>query len=173
MSTGSKKPRERAQRAGIARPMRNLLMYVDTSVIGGCEDAEFAAGSRALWEHFVSGRHTLIVSAHTLRELQGAPEAVRKRLMDVPEGHQIVLADSAEAAELADAYLARGVVGPGSHADALHVALASVGRTDVLVSWNFRHIVNLGRIRLFHSVNIERGYGSIEIRSPTEVLEYE
>jgi hypothetical protein len=40
-------------------------------------------------------------------------------------------------------------------------------------SWNFKHIVNLGRIRLFHSVNIERGYSTIEIRSPTEVLEYD
>lgn len=153
--------------------IKNLLMYVDTSVIGGCEDPEFATGSLALWRHFIEGRHTLALSAHTLRELQGAPEAVRKRLIEVPERHQIVLADSAAAAELADAYLARGVVGPGSHADALHVALASVGRVDVLVSWNFRHIVNLGRIRLFHSVNIERGYGTIEIRSPTEVLEYD
>jgi hypothetical protein len=91
----------------------------------------------------------------------------------VPAQHQIVLPDTEEAADLANAYLSRGIVGPGSHADALHVALATVGRVDVLVSWNFRHIVNLGRIRLFHSVNIGRGYGTIEIRSPTEVLEYE
>jgi hypothetical protein len=148
-------------------------MYVDTSVIGGCEDPEFATGSQALWRHFVEGRHTLVLSAHTLRELQGAPDAVRARLMEVPAAHQVVLADTTESAELADAYLARGIVGPGSRADALHVALASVGRADVVVSWNFRHIVNLGRIRLFHSVNIERGYSAIEIRSPTEVLEYE
>jgi hypothetical protein len=91
----------------------------------------------------------------------------------VPAAHQLLLADTEEAAELAAAYIARGVVGPGSHADALHVALASVGRVDALVSWNFRHIVNLGRIRLFHSVNIERGYATIEIRTPMEVLEYE
>jgi predicted nucleic acid-binding protein len=154
-------------------PIKNLLMYVDTSVMGGCEDTEFCRDSLALWEHFIAGRHTLVLSAHTLRELQGAPEAVRKRLAEVPEAHQVALADSSEAAELADAYLARGIVGPGSHADALHVALASVGRVDVLVSWNFKHIVNLGRIRLFQSVNLERGYGTIEIRSPTEVLEYE
>jgi hypothetical protein len=153
--------------------MRNLLMYVDTSVIGGCEDAEFAASSQALWGQFVVGRHTVVLSAHTLRELQGAPEPVRARLLEVPEQHQLVLPDTPEAADLAEAYLGRGIVGPGSHADALHVALATVGRADVLVSWNFHHIVNLGRIRLFHSVNIERGYGTIEIRSPTEVLEYE
>ena len=148
-------------------------MYVDTSVVGGCEDPEFAAASQALWSHFVDGRHTLVLSAHTVRELQGAPDAVRARVLEVPDENQLALADSQEAADLADAYIARGVVGPGSQADALHVALATVGRVDVLVSWNFRHIVNLGRIHLFHSVNIERGYSVLEIRSPTEVLEYD
>ena len=62
------------------------------------------------------------------------------------------------------------VVGPGSRSDALHVALASVGRVDVMVSWNFKHIVNLNRIRLFNAVNLEEGYSLIEIRTPKEVL---
>lgn len=59
---------------------------------------------------------------------------------------------------------------PGSRADALHVALASVGGADVLVSWNFKHVVNLGKIRSFNAVNLEQGYGLIEIRTPKEVL---
>jgi hypothetical protein len=67
-------------------------------------------------------------------------------------------------------YLAHGIVGPGSHSDALHVALATIGRVDVLVSWNFKHMVNLGRIRLFNPVNLEQGYGLVEIRTPKEVL---
>jgi hypothetical protein len=67
-------------------------------------------------------------------------------------------------------YLFHGILGPGSRSDALHVALATIGRVDVLVSWNFRHIVNLGRIRLFNAVNLEQGYGFIEIRTPKEVL---
>ena len=153
--------------------MRKLLIYADASAIGGCEDPEFAVPSCALWERFVAGTHLLVLSTHTLRELVGAPDPVRARLDSVPLEHQIVLADNQEAFELADAYLKRGIVGPGARSDALHVALATVGRVDVLVSWNFRHIVNLGRIRLFHSVNLERGYGLIEIRSPQEVLEYE
>jgi len=103
----------------------------------------------------------------------GAPEAVRQRLAEIPDKNQLVVEDTDDAFELADAYLSRGIVGPGSRADALHVALATVGRADVLVSWNFRHIVNLNRIRLFHSVNIERGYATIEIRTPREVMEYE
>jgi hypothetical protein len=121
---------------------------------------EFAADSLALWQRFVRGMDTLVLSAHTLRELQGAPDSVRARLTEVPDEHVVVFSDTDEA------YLSRGVVGPGSRADALHVALATVGRVDVMVSWNFRHIVNLGRIRLFQAVNLEKGYGLIEIRSP-------
>jgi hypothetical protein len=153
--------------------MRRLLIYVDASVVGGCEDPEFAADSRQLWREFVRGSHMLVLSAHTLRELQQAPDLVRGRILEVPPANQLLLADSEEAADLADAYLRRGVVGPGSHADAYHVALATLGLVDVLVSWNFKHIVNLGRIRLFHSVNIELGYPTLEIRTPTEVLHYE
>lgn len=153
--------------------MRRLLIYADSSVIGGCEDPEFAEASRTLWQRFVEGAHTLVLSVHTLRELTQAPAAVRVRVDQVPTDHVIVLPDSEEAFSLADAYIQRGIVGPGSRADALHVALATVGRVDALVSWNFRHIVNLGRIRLFHSVNLELGYSLIEIRSPREVLSYD
>jgi len=98
---------------------------------------------------------------------------VRARLTRLPEADVVMLPDSDEAYGLAEAYLQRGVVGRSSRADALHIALATVGRADVLVSWNFRHIVNLNRIRLVHSVNIERGYPLLEIRSPKEVLSYE
>lgn len=74
---------------------------------------------------------------------------------------------------MANACLNRGIVGPGSQADALHVAMATIGGADVLVSWNFKHIVNLGKIRLFNAVNLEQGYKVLEIRTPKEVLEYE
>ena len=153
--------------------VKQLRIYLDTSVIGGCEDPEFAEDSKTLWRQFIIGQHMLVLSAHTLRELQGAPESVRQHLLDIPEEKTILLEDSSEAAILAQAYLQRGVLGPGSYSDALHVSLATVGRADVLVSWNFKHIVNLGRIRIFNSVNVEFGYGILEIRSPKEVLRYE
>jgi len=150
--------------------MRHLLIYVDASVVGGCEDKEFCEDSLSLWRLFISGEYVMGISEHTLRELAGAPEPVRRRLQEVPEAHRISIADNAEADELAEAYLAHRIVGPGSRADALHVALATVSGSDVLVSWNFKHIVNLGRIRLFNAVSLEMGYRGIEIRSPTEVL---
>lgn len=148
-----------------------MLMYVDASVVGGCEDAEFAEDSRRLWQAFVRGEHTAVLSYLVLDELQGAPKPVRDHLLEIPPEHHIVLPRLAEARTLAQAYLDHGILGEGSRADAVHVALATIGRVDVLVSWNFKHIVNLGRIRLFNAVNLEQGYGILEIRSPKEVLE--
>jgi len=63
-----------------------------------------------------------------------------------------------------------GVVAESSISDARHIAIASVERVDVLVSWNFKHIVNINRIHLLNSVNIKLGYPLLEIRSPREVL---
>jgi hypothetical protein len=154
-------------------PARKLLIYVDASVIGGCEDDEFKDASRALWEQFRTGQHTLVLSEHTVRELANAPPAVRSRITEIPRENQLVLPDQPEAVALAEAYLAQGVLGPGSYSDALHIALATIRRVDVLVSWNFRHIVNFGRIRLFNAVNIKEGFGVLEIRTPREVLDYE
>ena len=127
--------------------MKKLYIYVDASVIGGCEDSEFAEASLALWGLFVDGFYIQVLSEHTLRELGGAPERIRARLLEIPEANQVVLTDTPEAEALAEAYLAHGIVGPGARSDALHVALATIGRVDVMVSWNFKHIVNLGRIR--------------------------
>jgi hypothetical protein len=153
--------------------LRQLKIYVDASVVGGCEDKEFAEDSLKLWRLFVNGTYIQVLSEHTLRELRHAPDRVRSRLVEVPQNHQIILPDSDEADDLAQAYLDHGIVGPGSRADALHVALATAGHTDVLVSWNFKHVVNLGRIRLFNAVNLEQGYGPIEIRTPREVIGHE
>jgi hypothetical protein len=58
--------------------MKRLLIYADASVIGGCEDVEFAEDSRALWRCFIEGRHDLVLSTLTLAELKGAPDVVRK-----------------------------------------------------------------------------------------------
>lgn len=150
--------------------MKKLAVYIDASVVGGCEDEEFTETTLKLWKKFIIGEYHAVLSEHTLRELQGAPEKVRNRLLEIPEENQMLLPDTPESFALADAYLEHGVVGPGSKADALHVALATIGRVDVLVSWNFKHVVNFGRIRLFNAVNLEQGYGLVEIRSPQEVL---
>ena len=81
-----------------------------------------------------------------------------------------VLALASEAEELAAQYIRDGAVGKNERADALHIALATAARVDVLVSWNFKHIVNLRRIHAFNAVNLKHGHPVLEIRSPREVI---
>jgi len=144
-------------------------IYTDTSVLGGCEDDEFREASRRLLAAFEDGESMLVLSELTLRELEAAPEAVRMALGRVPAAHIEILALSPEAEELAAAYIDDGAIGERLRADGLHIALATVARVDVLVSWNFKHIVNLRRIHAFNAVNLKRGYPLLEIRTPREV----
>jgi len=146
-------------------------VYTDTSVIGGAEDREFRDTSRRLLEAFQRGDMTLVISELTLRELEAAPAGVRDALGRIAPEMIEVLPVVREAEELADAYIADGAVGPRMRADALHIALATVARVDVLVSWNFKHIVNLTRIHAYNAVNLKRGYPLLEIRTPREIVE--
>ena len=144
-------------------------IYAGTSVLGGCEDEEFRDASLRLIDAFVAGELILVLSDLTLRELEAAPEAVMLSFARVPEAHIELVGVSAEAEELAASYIREGAIGANMRADALHIALAVVARVDVLVSWNFRHIVNLKRIRAYNAVNLKRGYPLLEIRTPREV----
>jgi hypothetical protein len=139
-------------------------------VVGGCEDDEFAEHSLRLMDCFVRGDSVLVVSTLTLQELAAAPEQVRNHLARVPEVHIETLQLDAEAMELAEAYIAAGVIAAKMRADAQHIAMATVARVDVLVSWNFKHVVNLQRIHGYNSLNLRRGYPLLEIRAPREVL---
>jgi hypothetical protein len=147
-----------------------IRIYTDTSVLGGCEDAEFAEHSVRLMDGFARGDRLLVLSTLTVQELAAAPLKVRQRLASVPEAHIETLQLEAEGKELAEAYIAAGVLTAKMRADAQHIAIATVGRVDVLVSWNFKHIVNLQRIHGYNSVNLRKGYPMIEIRTPREVL---
>lgn len=145
-------------------------VYTDTSVLGGCEDEEFAEHSVRLMESSVRGERVLVLSSLTVQELAAAPAGVRRRLASVPEAHIETLELDAAAKDLAEAYISAGVLTAKMFADAQHIAIATAARVDVLVSWNFKHIVNLQRIHGYNSVNLRQGYPMIEIRTPREVL---
>ena len=127
----------------------------------------------ALFESFKSGAAIIVVSDITRAELKAAPPPVREVLSSVPTEHVEMVTSSPDTDQLANTYLSEGVVGATSFADAQHIALATVNRVDVLVSWNFKHIVNLARIHGYNSVNLRLGYPMLEMRPPTEVLNYE
>jgi hypothetical protein len=148
-------------------------IYTDTSVIGGCLDEEFSAGSLALFDCFRSGSALMVLSSLTLAELEAAPAKVQAVIKAVPKQFIDYIEFTQDASELAEVYLREGVVTKKCRVDAQHIATATVNRVDVLVSWNFKHIVNLERIHGYNSVNLRRGYPLLEIRTPIEVLQYE
>ena len=153
--------------------MKRLRIYVDTSVIGGCCDDEFADVSMPLIVAARDGKVVLVVSDLTLAELEKAPQEVRGILSSISSDNIEAVDTIEEAIELQRAYLDAGVVTERYSNDALHIAIATVCRADVLVSWNYKHIVNFSRIRAFNAVNLREGYQPVEIRTPLEVSGYE
>lgn len=145
-------------------------VYADTSVIGGCFDLEFKVWSEALFEEFKSGTKSLIVSDLVHWELTNAHSDIQNKLNEVPLQYRTDLVTTAEAKKLADMYIQEGALTNKSYHDAVHIALATLNHADVLASWNFKHIVNLNRIRLYNSINLRMGYNLIEIRTPREIL---
>jgi hypothetical protein len=153
--------------------MKRPRIYIDTSVIGGCLDDEFAHWSNGLMKEFAAGLFVPILSDVVAAEIKDAPPAVRKRYEELLDsGHELVLVTE-EVVELAEAYQRKGILTPKFYDDGLHIALATVAEVDLLVSWNFRHIVHFDKIRLFSSVNLELGYKPLQIYSPREVTRIE
>ncbi|RYE18538.1 MAG: PIN domain-containing protein [Sphingobacteriaceae bacterium] len=148
-------------------------IYLDTSVFGGYFDAEFEVWTKILFDRIIEGRYMVIYSNLTDAELTNAPEKVRKSLSKIPDDSIEYIENSVAAAQLADLYVQRKVVGRTSLPDCNHIALATLNNADILVSWNFKHIVNINRIRGYNSINFEFGHKVLEIRSPREILEYE
>jgi len=137
--------------------MKQLRVYIENSVVGGYFDAVFAEATRKLFEKFRNGEYLAIISNHTYGELyNGAPENVKSNLETM--------------LDLTQKYMDEKIVSESYRSDALHIAIATVTGVDVLVSWNFKHIVNLNRIKLFNSVNLKEGYNLLEIRTPLEVI---
>ncbi len=149
--------------------MHKIRVYVDTSVFGGVSDEEFSESSRRFLGRISNGEFRIVVSSELLRELRSAPERIRRELDAIPDDLLEDVPVDAEVEALADAYVAAGVLGEASRSDAIHVSAATIARADLIVSWNFRHIVNFDRIRKYNAINVLKGYGPIDIRSPAEV----
>jgi len=148
-----------------------MRIYIDTSVIGGYYDEEFEEWSKLLFKEIILGKKKAIISDITLNELEDAPKHVRDLLSEIPDKHKEYVLLNDEARELSNHYIKEKIVTLKSLTDTRHIAVATINRADILVSWNFKHIVNYKLIRLYNSVNLKYGYPMLEIRTPRETLE--
>lgn len=148
-------------------------IYIDTSVVGGYFDEEFSADTIPFFKRVKNGEITIIVSDLLEAELLRAPEFVKELIPTIGKLNIENVKLSPEAILLADKYITAKVIGKTSRADCQHIAMATLSNADVLVSWNFKHIVNLDRIRGYNGINLQNGYKLIEIRTPKEIYKYE
>ena len=152
--------------------MKKQRIYIDTSVVGGFFDTMFEKETKMLFKRLENKELVFVISEVLTGELENAPERVRTLLDDYNDDCFEKVPLTNEARELADKYIAENVVGRTSYDDCCHIALATIHRVDVLASWNFKHIVNLVRIRGYNGVNLKNGYPTIEIRNPRELVDY-
>jgi len=147
--------------------------YLDTSVFGGYFDEEFSDNTIPFFERIADERIQIFISKLLIAELAGAPNEVRELLKSIPQNQRTFVELTDEARTLANKYVEENVVGKTSRADCQHIAMATIAKVDVLVSWNFKHIVNLDRIRGYNGINLLMGYNTIEIRTPKEIERYD
>ncbi len=146
-------------------------VYIDTSVIGGYYDDEFKEYSRALLQEFISGKKIAILSDITMTELKLAPKRIQKLIDKLPKSAVENVEMTKEADELSEIYVQEGIVSRNDFVDAQHIALATIINADVLVSWNFRHLVKHKTRIEVTGVNTLLGYKAIDICTPWEVIE--
>jgi len=152
--------------------MKQQRVYIDTSIVGGFFDIEFEKETKMLFQRLENKEVVFVTSDVLTSELEKAPEWIKTLLENYSDDcfEKVSLTD--EARELAEKYIAENVVGRTSYDDCCHIALATIHRVNVLASWNFKHIVNLARIRGYNGVNLKNGYTTIEIRNPKELIDY-
>ena len=146
--------------------------YFDTSVFGGLFDIEFEEETALLFEKVTLGQIKCVYSNLTESELTNAPERVRIFFENLKDEFKEKIFVIPEGLKLAQTYVDEKVVGETSLDDCIHIATATLSKVNMLVSWNFKHIVNIYRIRGYNSINLRLGYPTLEIHSPKEIVNY-
>ncbi len=149
-----------------------MRIYADTSIFGGVFDIEFSVASSKFFKEVDNGEFELVTSAVVEAEIEPAPKEVKllfakyAKCAEVSEVNKYIL-------DLRSQYIAAGIVTAKSLDDALHVAIATVSECDLIVSWNFKHIVHYDKIPKYNAVNVLNGHKKIGIYSPLEIISYE
>ena len=148
-------------------------IYIDSSVFGGYFDKEFSIDTLPFFEQILEKNIIVLISEVLEFELLKAPQFVKNLYNSLPKELVEYVELNVEVRDLANKYIEEGVVGKTSKADCQHIALATIYKAEILASWNFKHIVNLDRIRGYNLINLREGYQIIEIKSPNKIFNHE
>lgn len=155
--------------------MRKPKMYIETSVFNFvfADDApDKRDDTLAMFDEIRQGRFVPYTSAYVLEELEQAPVPKRNDMLQlIPQYNVGILTGTDEAEKLADIYVSEGIIPSKYYVDALHIAIATVNDLNLIVSYNFKHIVKLKTVTMTEAINLREGFNRIGIFSPTEVID--
>lgn len=155
--------------------VKRLKVYLDTSVISHllAEDTpQKMAETRKLWLELVAGKYEAVLSNVTIAELTKCKEPIRTRLFEELDRISYTLVEETEESlSLTDSYMQFGVLREKSRDDCRHIAVASMESCQYIVSWNFKHFVNIKTIIKVQAVNKLLGYPEVTILPPSMLIE--
>jgi len=155
--------------------LKKIRCYLDTSVLNFFF-AEDDIAKRDITIKFFDQLHIIAdqvcISDEVITEINQAPESIRIQLDGlVNKIEPILLEINIEVEELADRYIKEGIIPEKYRRDAIHLAVAVINEIELVVSWNFSHIVKRKTRVMVNGINRLLGYREIEICSPEEVSE--
>ena len=154
--------------------MRKLKIYLDTSFISHLHQFDVPDkmnDTLALWNDIIVGEYHVVISEVTTRELMNALEPKRSIIADyLTKTNFEVLPITEETDKLAHEIIKRGILTPKSFDDCAHIAVAILNNCDIIVSWNFKHLVNIKTINGVREIVVSNYYKPIDIYSPTMLL---
>lgn len=154
--------------------MKKLKIYIDTSVISHLQHEDMPERMKEtllFWEELKTGKYAVCISELALREIKRCPQPKQASLINyLGEIEYEILIDSEEVMALAKAYVENGVLAQKNENDCVHMAFAATSECDVIVSWNFKHMVRLKTIQGVRVVNLKNGYFKpIDIVQPSMI----
>lgn len=157
--------------------MRKIKVYLDTSVVSHLmqDDApEKMSDTLKLWEMFKDEKYDVYLSTVTLEEISKCPEPKRSTLRNfLGQIHYTIINITDEIEMVAQKIIDMDILTKKSYDDCQHIAAAIVGECNCIISWNFKHIVNIKTIHGVRAITNLTGYKDIDILSPTVLLESE
>jgi len=157
--------------------MRIPKIYLETSVLNfvfNDDSTDKKADTIKLFKMIETGRFAPYTSDHVKDEIDDTSDVLKRDELKklITESRAIVLPSTKEIELLADEYVKEGVIPERYRTDALHIATATFYELDMIISWNFRHIVRRKTILMTETINLRNDYKKVEIYSPSEVIEY-
>ena len=157
---------------------RKIKVYLDTSVISYLDqqDApEQMKETREVWERIKAGQYEVFISDVVLRELGDCKEEAKRNLLigHLAEIKYSLIAVDDDIVKLAEKIVINGVLKQKNIDDCQHIAAAILSNCDIIVSWNFKHIVNVKTIRGIKVITTVEGYKDLLIYQPTALLNEE